>query len=311
MTPLLTVQSRVELRVADAREDPNMRLSAASGLVQRGRRLYVIADDEHHLAVFDDRGASEGHWLRLFEGELPDKPKRRKAAKPDLETLIELPTSVDLPFAALLALGSGSRPNRQTGLLMPFDAQGELNDPPYLIDLEPLYEPLRRELGDLNIEGGLYRANELLLLQRANRGAARSVAMHFAWDDARPWLLGRGGAAPRARSLVDYDLGMIDGVPLGFTDAAPLPNGDWVFSAAAEATKDSYLDGECVGSAIGVVGADGRLRWLRRLEGNWKVEGIAATLAADGETLELTLVTDADDRDLAASCLMLSASLRG
>ncbi len=310
MTTVLKVQSRVELRVAGAHATPGIRLSAASGLVQREGRLYVIADDEHHLAVFDAAGASEGRWLRLFEGELPDKPKRRKAAKPDLETLIELPASGDLPFGALLALGSGSRPNRQTGVILPFNAQGELKEAPRLIDLAALYEPLRRELGDLNIEGGLHLADELVLLQRANRGAARNVVMHFAWGDVGPWLLGRGGAAPRARSLVDYELGMFDGVPLGFTDAAPLPDGGWVFSAAAEATKDSYLDGECVGSAIGIVGADGSLSSLRRLEGEWKVEGIAATLLADGETLELTLVTDADDRSLPALCLTVRAPLR-
>ncbi len=311
MTPVLKIQSRTELRVAGAGETPGARLSAASGLVRRGGRLYVIADDEHHLAVFDAPGSSEGRWLRLFAGELPDKPKRRKAAKPDLETLIELPAFSDLPFGALLALGSGSRPNRQTGVILPFDAQGELKDAPRLIDLAALYEPLRRELGDLNIEGGLQLGDELVLLQRANRGAARSVAMHFAWGDAWPWLLGRGGAAPRALSLVDHELGTIDDVPLGFTDAAPLPEGGWVFSAAAEATKDSYLDGTCVGSAIGIVGADGRMNSLRRLEGRWKVEGIAATLLADGETLELTLVTDADDRNQAASCLTVTASLRG
>jgi hypothetical protein len=311
MTALLKVRSRIELRVTSAQGTPGARLSAASGLVQREGRLYVIADDEHHLAVFDAAGASEGRWLRLFEGELPDKPKRRKAEKPDLETLIELPASGDLPFGALLALGSGSRPNRQTGAILPFDAQGELEEMPRLIDLRALYEPLRHELGDLNIEGGMQHAQELVLLQRANRGASRSVALHFAWGDVQPWLQGRRASAPHVRSLMDHELGALDGVPLGFTDAAALPDGGWVFSAAAEATQDSYLDGKCVGSAIGIVDASGRLQSLRRLEGTWKVEGIAATLRADDEALELTLVTDADDRDQAASCLTLSAPLRG
>ena len=62
-------------------------LSAASGLVQVGQRLFVVADDEHTLAVFDLSGDRAGRLHRLFDGDLPDKPKARKAAKPDLEAL--------------------------------------------------------------------------------------------------------------------------------------------------------------------------------------------------------------------------------
>ncbi|WP_457447076.1 DUF6929 family protein [Roseateles sp. P5_E4] len=58
-------------------------LSAASGLVQLGPRLFVVADDEHTLAVFDVSGERPGQLHRLFGGELPDKPKARRAAKPD------------------------------------------------------------------------------------------------------------------------------------------------------------------------------------------------------------------------------------
>jgi hypothetical protein len=299
--PLLEIRSRVELRVDAVGATPGVLLSAASGLVRRGGRLYVVADDEHHLAVIDT-GSGEGHWVRLFEGYLPDKPKKRKAAKPDLETLIELPTSSELPHGGLLALGSGSRPNRHTGVIVPFDAHGELTVLPRLIDLALLYAPLQHKVGDLNVEGGLHRGNDFLLLQRASQGQARNVCMSFAWHEVEPWLFGTDRAAPQVHEHVVYDLGTIDGVALGFTDAAALPDGAWVFSAVAEATNDSYYDGACVGSAIGLIAADGRLRSLRRLEGSWKVEGIAATLLAD-ETLQLTLVTDADDRSQPASCL--------
>ena len=84
-----------------------VRLSAASGLVRRGEQHYVVADDEHHLALFPADGP--GCWLRLFAGELPDPAAQRKAAKPDLETLLELPPTLRHPHGALLALGSGSR----------------------------------------------------------------------------------------------------------------------------------------------------------------------------------------------------------
>ena len=299
---MLEVLCHTELRVEAPGAAPGYLLSAASGLVQQQGRLYVVADDEHHLAVID-AASGNGHWVRLFEGDLPDKPKQRKATKPDLETLIELPACSELPFGALLALGSGSRLNRQTGVIMVFDARGEFTEIPRLIDLAALYAPLRHALGDLNIEGGLIRGNDFLLLQRAHQGQARNVCMRFAWHEVRPWLLGGDVTVPQALDHVTYELGAIDGVALGFSDATALPSGAWVFSAVAEATRDSYHDGGCAGSAIGVVAPDGRLRSLQHLEGAWKVEGIAALQLGDGATLQLTLVTDADDRARPASCL--------
>ena len=61
----------------------------------------------------------------------------------------------------------------------------------------------------------------------------------------------------------------------------------------AEDTGDSYEDGPCAGAAVGFVGEDGLLRWIRTLAPAWKVEGITAQLA--GGMLILTMVTDADD----------------
>jgi hypothetical protein len=300
---VLEVLACTELRIGAHAAAPGRALSAASGLVQRGGRLYVIADDEHHLAVLDAASCA-GTWLRLFDGELPEAPAARKAAKPDLETLIELPACVEAPFGALLALGSGSRPNRQSGVLLAFDARGELSAAPRLIDLAPLYAQLRVVAGDLNIEGGVVcRGDDLLLLQRANQGQARNLSLRFAWHEVWPWLLGGDVALPKMRECIRHELGAIDGVALGFSDAAALPDGQWMFSAVAEPTPDSYRDGVCVGSAIGVVAANGALRSLQRLEGSWKVEGIAETLLDGGSALALTLVTDADDRARPASCL--------
>ena len=90
-------------------------ISAASGLVKVNNLLYVVADDEHHLGVFSVDHALPGELVRLFDGTLPDKFKKRKAQKPDLETLLLLPTFAGYAHGALLAMGSGSKPNRDTG----------------------------------------------------------------------------------------------------------------------------------------------------------------------------------------------------
>ena len=84
------------------------KLSAASGLVRLGNRLYVVADDELSLGVFDLSNDEAGRLVRIFEGELPASHDERKAAKPDLESLTMLPAFDGCPYGALMAIGSGS-----------------------------------------------------------------------------------------------------------------------------------------------------------------------------------------------------------
>ena len=274
---------------------PQAHLSAASALVRVAERLFVVADDELHLGVFDLGDPVPGRQVRLFEGSLPAEKRARKAAKPDLEALALLPAMAGFAQGALLALGSGSTPDRQRGVLLGLAEQAV----PRLIDLAPLYRPLHAQFADLNIEGGFLLGDEFLLLQRGNQGQASNAAVRYAWHALRDWLLGTG-EAPVPRAIQRLELGELQGVALGFTDGAALADGRWLFSAVAENTADSYNDGACLGAVIGLVEADGQVRRLAQLAGRWKVEGI--TLAADGSLL---LVTDADDPQVAASLLRL------
>lgn len=278
-----------------------LHVSAASGLVRMGARCLVVGDDELHLGVFED--AAPGTLLRLLEGSLPDAPKARKAAKPDFETLALLPPLPGCPFGALLALGSGSKPQRQTGVLLALDAHGQPNGRMAPVDLAPLYAPLRQRFADLNIEGALVVSGELLLLQRGNQGQTQSACIRFDWNHAAPWLAGRVPDAPAAKSVQGLDLGTVDGVPLALTDGTPLQGGAWAFCAVAEATNNSYDDGRCVASAIGIVTPDGQLQQLRLLQGAPKVEGIAVRPQEQG--WRFTLVTDPDDPATPAELLQV------
>src|SRR5262245_45835362 len=94
---------------------------AASGLAASGGELYVIADDELQLACFPAAGAAPGTLLALLPGALPDGHEARKREKPDFEILLRLPALPRYPSGALLALGSGSRPNRERGALLALD----------------------------------------------------------------------------------------------------------------------------------------------------------------------------------------------
>lgn len=267
-------------------------LSAASGLVCMRGCAYVLADDEHHLGHFR-AGDAPGVLTRLIEGNLPEAKAARKRRKPDFESLCWLPDA-SASGGSLWGLGSCSRRRRRQGVMVPLGAQGAPDQARvHLFDLQPLCTVLEREVEDLNIEGCFGFGDRVTLLQRGGRGG-ENLALHYHRRDFTALLEGRAKQiAPQARS--PYALGRIDGVPLGFTDGAALPDGRWVFTAVAEASDGAYTDGRCAGAAVGVVGAEGALQSLHRLAAPLKVEGIDARWRAGG--IDIVMVTDADDPD--------------
>lgn len=272
-------------------------LSAASGLVRIGDLLYVVADDEHHLGVFPIDAARPGRLITLFPGELPDDPDARKAAKPDLEAL----TVLD---GAILAVPSGSTLARGRGVLWDPAAPGA----PRAIDWSPLYSRCRERLPELNVEGAVVHGDALVLLQRGNGALGVNALIELDLDGVRRDIAGGVMRPDCLRAIREVKLGALEGVPLSFTDGASLGDEGILFSAAAEASPDTYRDGPCVGSALGRLSADGVLTWLEPLAGSAKVEGVAAW--RDGDRIEAWLVTDADRRDRPAELLACAIASR-
>ncbi len=258
----------------------------------------MVADDELHLGMFDAAGAGAGSLLRLFDGELPEAASKRKKKKPDLEALTLLPPFAAFAHGALLAIGSGSRPNRRKGALLGLGPDGAVNGGPVALDLSALFSALDEEFPKLNIEGAVVAGGELRLLQRGNKGAGNALAT-FRLPDLLDSL---DSVAPpealRPIAIQRVDLGEIDGIALCFTDGAALPGGGMVFSAVAEDTDDSFFDGPCAGAALGMLGPEGKLRFLERLDHPHKIEGVEARV--EGSTVRLLLVTDADDASVPA-----------
>ena len=297
---MLIVEHLRELTLQRPTHTPGQRhLSAASGLVCAHGRAYVMGDDEHALAVFS-AAHTPGRTVRLFEGELPAGKKARKRLKPDTETLMLLPASRAWPQGALLALGSGSRPNRLRGAFIELGPAGEPQPPARLLDFSALYAPLLQRFAELNIEGAFIVQRELVLLQRGHQGGSPNASLHYPLSAFLRWLHGIG-PAPAPQRIRRHRLGRVDGVPLSFTDGAALADGRWLFTAVAEATDDSVADGACVGSAVGVMTATGEVQTLFALPGREKVEGIAAR--QNGRTVDVCLVTDADDPGIASRLL--------
>jgi hypothetical protein len=311
------------LRALDLEQHPqpgrHAHLAAGSGMQVLGATAYVIADDELHLARFAATGTTPGTMLRVLPGpDLPLDPDARKAAKPDLEALTRLPGTDDGGAPLLVGVPSGSKPHRGTGFAWPLDASGALTGTPATVDFAPLYDALRGRIrGKLNIEGAALRGSELVLLHRGNsaRGAAASIGLDLPTVQ-RQLRAGRlDGTA--VTGVQAHDLGELDGVRLGFTDAVALPGGRIGFTAAAEVTDDPVDDGRVTGSVVGVLGARGQVEQLRRIGGTgMKVEGIAVVQSPAGQALldgadqvHLRLVTDDDDASRASQLLGATLSL--
>ena len=96
--------------------------------------------------------------------------------------------------------------------------------------------------------------------------------------------------------MVQYHLGEIGGVALGFTDATPFGDGV-LYSATAEASGDATTDGPVAGSALGTISASGRVRYARLTDDTGrllhdKVEGV---LLSRTSAHCAYVVIDADD----------------
>lgn len=282
------------LNVIEALASGHTFLSAASGLVRIGETLCMVADDEHHLALFSHGDDREGRLLRLLPGNLPRKKKKRKAVKPDFEILFALPSTDGQHSNLLCALGSGSTAERMRGALIDLDS-GTVAP----LDLRPLFGALAPLVTETNLEGAAVRGDQLLLFNRGNMANPDTSIFATA-------LTAISGNAPPEITLVKtLALPTIKDVPLTVTDACSLDDGQILLSAVAEVTDDSYADGAVLGAAVIVLNADLDVVAIEPLEPTVKIEGISAWRTARG--VELLCVSDADDPAMPSS--LYSATL--
>lgn len=228
-------------RPADPGEDRPDHVRAASGLAMQGSQLIVIQDDASFLAVVTPGGVSAVKLPRGRDGRRRfEVSLGNKLDKLDLEACVVVDDE-------LWAFGSGSLPSRDKICVVQHGV-------PRVRDAAPLFNRIRDLLGGaVNIEGAACVREELWLFHRGNTGPEDLGAAVIRFDLAamRSWLAAES-ALPAIRAVDGYDLGQIDGVRLGFTDATA--DGDHVFYlATAEKTPNAIDDGEIVGSQIGVI----------------------------------------------------------
>jgi len=281
-------------------------VAAASGVVRRAEYVYVIADDELDLAVFDASSDAPGRLVPALSGELPSDHEARSKAKPDLEALTSLPPFEGRPHGALLGLGSGSTTHRDRGFAWALAADGSLDGEPIELDLAPLYSLLRERLDALNVEGAAVMGDELWLLQRGNSEHGENVVVALSCAEVLE-SLGRDRtlAAEEFRRVLAFDLGELHGAALTFSDASALGDELLVFTASAEDSSGTTRDGAILGSVVGTIGRDGEVHRLRTIDRKHKVEGVHGML--DTGVIAMTFVCDQDDPE--APSPLLSATM--
>jgi hypothetical protein len=259
-------------------------------LVQVGNHLYIVADDENDLAVFPVDSGDHGTLRRLFNNVLPLNKSERKKEKADLEVLTLIPANAKYSNGAMLALGSGSTDKRKRAVIIALGSDHQLTDIVERLDLSVTYNQIDLRVPDLNIEGAVISGDDIVLFQRGNNighnAMIRCRADMFLCET-------QTNIQPLSFFLRRYDLGEIDGVPLGFTDATSLEDGSIVFCAAAEDTSNAYDDGACKGSAVGIINPRGELSKVVTVDKPVKLEGISARFIDNA--IHLLTVTDADD----------------
>lgn len=266
---------------ADEALDRPEHVRAASASAWVGPRLAIVQDDAHFLAIVDPRDpAAEVVSIPLEAG--PGGLRQFDEARGNKRHKLDLEACVVVPGPVLLAFGSGSTERRESIVVA-----RDLGTSPDVrtVHAPAFYAALRETTAfsgsELNVEGVARVGDQLRLFNRGNgapRGELRPVdaTIDLSIDALLSHLLD-GGPVPSLANVTPYDLGAIDGVRLGFTDAVTV--GERVFYlAAAEASPDAYHDGPVTGVAIGVIDGDGvRCARVRTPEGFFerKAEGLA------------------------------------
>ena len=286
-------------RAAHDRHELPPHVRAASALRRLAHRLVIVQDDVDAFAERDAAGVVRPVLL-------PARPSGRRVfddAGGNKHEKLDLEACVALADGRLVAFGSGSMPARER--LVVWNGA----EPAVVIDARAVYAELRNAVTDgetrLNLEGAVVADGRLVLFHRGNdvpRGAGEPVnaIAELALDDLVSWL-DRAGAPPRVAKTTRVDLGAIDGVPFGFTDAVAIDAARIVVLACAEDSACAISDGPVLGVRVGLLDERGlRMADVYETDGKptrLKLEGIERRAASESE---FDVVADVDRPDAAA-----------
>lgn len=201
-------------------------ISAASSLINFQNRVFVCCDDQYVL--FELKSGQD--WIQHCWTEaphLPENHEERKKLKPDFEALL----SSELDNNKILLIPSGSKSNRTKAL--EFDLSSNQFS---LFDMSDFYKNLSIELPNINIEGAAaYEGNYLFL----NRGIKSELSS----------IVNVDSKSFKINSITQIDFGPIGNIHFHGSELCIFQNNLFAV-AVAEASENSYDDGEVLGSSF-------------------------------------------------------------
>ncbi len=253
-------------------DDP--RITAASGLVHKENKLYVVSDDELGFISLKVDLSEKAVFHQILDGELPENEEERKKKKPDFECLTLFGDS-------LLLISSGSKPHRHQGAIVNLE-----NFRMTPLSFKNVFRELSILIPELNIEGAVTIGDKVIFLQRGNGkmhfNAIIELNLHSFLKDELLEV-----------KITPIDLGKINNTPLGFTDAT-LHENHICFLSVAESSESTYLDGAFLGACFGIMTIQGEIIKTTPLDISAKPEGLSII------DQYLYVVTDSDSRKVSS-----------
>lgn len=276
---------------------------------------------------------------RIIPEVLPLDPKERASKKADFEALtlvlradveqLEHPARAEIlrrfPHGLLIMSGSGGMSwegfRRSSCVVYSLDDQGHISGLPAKVSLEALHDSLEQGdqvNGDLNIEGMAVYGQSLVLAQRGNsidadgRPAQNLLIFLDLGEVLESIYTDLSVGVLELQGTRTYELGHLPiehegaahDVKIDFTDLDAVtddPHGRLVFTAAGEGPDGTPVANVIAGSAVGVIAADGGLLAITPLaDRSIKLEGVDARYNPTLGSIDLLLVSDADDPDVPA-----------
>lgn len=242
----LTRMQALNLSVSTVQQQYYASLPSASGLELYQDSLFVVGDDSPYLYVLDTN-YQERHRYTITDTASFRNGRMPAATKLDLESGARFTFGRD---EMLLLLGSGSTDARNRAFLVNLSEGMAVQE----LDMTQFYGFLRQVLQQeggsaLNIEGLAMDEAYVYLLQRA-LGGGNNLLFRMERNDFVNFLLLQGSIP--AVAVYHFQLPELQQYQAGFSGAYTI-NGKLFFTASVESAPHATVDGEVLGSYVGLI----------------------------------------------------------
>lgn len=256
-------------------------LTAASGIHYQNEKIYAISDESDYLYEY----TLNENELKKHALTANPQNKNSKKNKLDYEAIAE-------KEGILYLFGSGSKPNREVVTQFSTTTQKVQTYP-----LDLLYPSISSfaqiDPDELNIEGALFKDDELLLFNRGNGPHNKNFIVT---------VQGKDFVEEFNIFIKDIKLPKLNGVNTGFSDAV-LVDDKIYFLATAENSDSTYHDGKIAGTLFGCIDAKKlKLKYTKVLSPDKKLEGITL-YKKEKKNITFLLCEDNDEANQTASTI--------